>query len=1607
MFVNKVGNFSKIDFRGFQHLKNEVGEPILRFNYPYDYEHETCEIQIFKVRPDKNYNYKIDESPIAKVMLEPEGTDVNIQEITNLAQDEPFAYKYIRRDKNTGEVISEGADTGVKIKNENGRCIFRINGNKEKLPSDIEGKNYDLELNQFQDSVSNYTHTFVSRKGTTPVIQGAGYLAIPDSLLPGAKYRGFNDTNTGDLYFDKEYQKNIENVIKTFSNNYGGSIAGLETMIPEWKSKGYKVIFSTPIANGDDVSSHGYWNKNNLQIASKMGNTENFATFMRKLFKNGMIYVYDGTFTSEGLEGIRFQHALRWADKNPQSYYWFRMDGIKNSSLGLGVVPENKENLRHRIINAPFEIVKQSDGTYETIPSRTYDPNKETLFQIYDASQVSESQKYRLDKPIRIYENLKSGNELSINSHNDTVISYVFQINPNEYLERLKVVNNLIKNNNKNVDLESADGTLLISQFSNFKITKKTEGGFQTWDANTDMAKLRYHISGYDAKRLQAITDPGLRYIEQQKMERASKEVQDMTIQAGKYWTQKQKNIVELYTAKTIGRTKDINGIKTLIAKGDLPKEAEIDNETLSNILNGYYILSPKLLDDKKNVTIKSLMELPLDSLEFGENTVGVLATSYFSNRATTDETIGLSRFDLMKKGNPHLVDEYKNTYTKVNNLYKNELNSFADDIIKEIDKISDEKLLNTNGEYTEYGEYVIEHFGQDIAKYALLKSLAADNFKTKILENGDITYDYDSIKSATTLKALGINANNPKQEAELLYDRIQEGLKNLTKNDVEFVSKSIAQRIYGTDVNSFRLAEAIYNRSGLGLSWRLDALKDIADMDSVRNRENSFDDLWDVNIDFWSKFVEEIKNINPNSHLEAEITDIEYLMKDTYGLDSIPYEGKNYIGQKFNGEFDAMVKFFNETGITSEAAYSYMFTSVLKMLAPNFENGTDVSKYHDDVKHRIDLLLQTRSVDYLRNLYTFLGNHDKPRMIHGLAIDLKLFHSPILYNYTDDGHAKFDSHREQRLDIIRVLSGASSQKEVPIELRLNVDNMDYFRTISARAAAQSKLLIDSIDDSLSDKLSEKQLSVLKQAISDITNGNYLANKDSVSVTRINIPELSSLENAFNEVLNLAQRYGLKLSSEEKQHLINSVIEIANSSDLNKYLVKEESKYYLGNSFNEVCEQNRNALKDIMGSSDNYELYSIYTIQLARLLKDSYTKSGLNYGTQNIINEAFKDFVKKYNRNIVDTHTAAPKLTESAQEAQRKNSYGSRDIRTAIRMIFNQAEFKTDLSFTNKEDLIERVYKAATEPAVAKAAIGTEILKSLIGINTTYYADEYGNTGLEDKAKNNTQQNRMPMRANHTEYEKQINKYMTEPIKDRSDSELMPLNNGVPYMLDIVVNNKNRDELCKRITEINNILKTQNISDAERNKLEDEKRSLSMNLARFAYLRQSANGDMTISIVDTGWVNNDNRYDYFKHYGLETKDDVQHFFKINNIDSINPENKYVPIMNRTEFDYILLGAGIALPTGLTFTNANGKDKVKYIVEKIGEYYKIARQDGKKIVMDGLTSRNGVMLLKHTKKIGFKGNAATKLHNSIYNVANTAYKNVSSAEYGKNLSVISV
>ena len=101
----------------------------------------------------------------------------------------------------------------------------------------------------------------------------------------------------------------------------------------------------------------------------------------------------------------------------------------------------------------------------------------------------------------------------------------------------------------------------------------------------------------------------------------------------------------------------------------------------------------------------------------------------------------------------------------------------------------------------------------------------------------------------------------------------------------------------------------------------------------------------------------------------------------------------------------------------------------------------------------------------------------------------------------------------------------------------------------------------------------------------------------------------------------------------------------------------------------------------------------------------------------------------------------------------------------------------------------------------------------------------------------------------------------------------------------------------------------------------------------------------------------------------------------------------------------MLGGAIALPIGTIFTNANSRDKAKYVVKEVAGKLGIAREDGGKIVMDGMTSKNGVMILKSiAKKIAFRGRQP--YYNKQYNIVSNAYSQKDLPQEGQKLSIIS-
>ena len=74
-------------------------------------------------------------------------------------------------------------------------------------------------------------------------------------------------------------------------------------------------------------------------------------------------------------------------------------------------------------------------------------------------------------------------------------------------------------------------------------------------------------------------------------------------------------------------------------------------------------------------------------------------------------------------------------------------------------------------------------------------------------------------------------------------------------------------------------------------------------------------------------------------------------------------------------------------------------------------------------------------------------------------------------------------------------------------------------------------------------------------------------------------------------------------------------------------------------------------------------------------------------------------------------------------------------------------------------------------------------------------------------------------------------------------------------------------------------------------------------------------------------------------------------------------------------------------------------------EVVGADYVYVMEKGK-IVMDGLTSKNGVMILRHLKKVAFKGKQHKTYFNTQYNFASKPYQKAEAVEKGQKLSILS-
>ncbi|EKE02925.1 MAG: alpha-amylase protein [uncultured bacterium] len=927
---------------------------------------------------------------------------------------------------------------------------------------------YKFKVNG-QDYLDNTKKMFVngSEYNVAPSLQR------PNLTQPHQMYHlmpdNFNPSN--------KFNKDGSDIRRNHFNKYNGTLNNITDKLDYAKNLGAARIISTPVVGQDQISSHGYWTTNPYQITSTVGTINDFKNMQVELYKRGMGWISDGAFVNEGWEGVHLLDLLRYGN---QSYAknWFETFNFPDQKIKVGVLPKEKnseafKNFDIKIINGPIKI-----DQFGPEQNDEYDPKKPTQIQLYDRRLVTEDQMYNQEE-IRSYavKNLSDPN--AIKTYKDSVQPLTFEVTPEEVREKFT-------NWENDSDENSFRDSLL--QWNNFEFVSFDEsGGITLWDGNKDIAKLRFTNNEKAPAKDTSIFGKLFGSNKSEKYEEINKaisQVQDYIVQVGGYWTNEVDKTLTEYTArelskklspenlnlsperkakaiftaiKELAQTQDPNkkGSNVLPEKVvDLINDGQLTQEHIQNLLESQYNSETGKYEGSYNLQtaplpeniLDGVMSFPLDGIEFPKEISSILSSPHIKKLATNLDEVGKkSRYELIDSPE---YEQMSSTYKKLDKVYQENITPVIKEVI-ESSKVRN-KLLDEDGELSTEGKELFRLVASDLVKYVVVKSIANMTPSKESLDKG-LTLDYSdknspgnpykTLHNKTYENILYLSRSSPKNAAESIVESLKDGLVRFTNDDKRQLAKYLDTRLSNIDTDLVKTSKLLVNKTESGLEWRIDAAKDIADIDSVKNKETNFENALEDITKFWNKFFTQVRKHNPKAYIIAEITDFDPLMG-----------GKAH--GRYKNPVDAETKFTEESGATTPTEYTYMFTGPSRIVHGGLEGEFGNANHFDNISDLMNTILidgwgkngtgtLNGLIDKVNYAHVSPGNHDKPRLLHGYALDIADFF------YKNDAQA----YSKAMTDSVN-----STFTSLPSELNLSKDAQNtILKTIENLAHSKNK----------------------------------------------------------------------------------------------------------------------------------------------------------------------------------------------------------------------------------------------------------------------------------------------------------------------------------------------------------------------------------------------------------------------------------------------------------------------------------------------------------------------------------------------------------------------
>ncbi len=1066
-------NRQSVSFKGYSSYIDEKGKKQHKFYLPFDKNRFNAELEIVHLKTDKNGEWKLDAE-----LPDP----IELYQDFNVKKQKTFSDKML---------FKKSSDTAIGYR-------FRFHNKAENTSHTRFDPGAIAKID-----INGERQTYTVIKNNRPVLDRNGLTkqVFPDICFPGYRMKD------GESVFDKHERGRALAAVRNHGNKLGGNIAGIIKMLPQWSKEGYTKIVGTPFTR-DDVSSHLYWTQNIYQMAPGIGSLEDFKTLQIELFKNGMNWISDGAFVNQGFQGVQFRDVLKRGEDSP-FYHWFKISGLeenqKAGKLSLGVIPKNAaEHTRFRLVNVPFEIKVNDKGELKFETKSVDNGSAPSYIQIYDRRLVSPEQKQKTNELWTRYEKTNTKNAYDITGHDDVTQLVAFELNPDTFKKHVQSVYENWKkthNSGEKFNIYNFDTMSEILEFPNFNIRTKDVGGVELWDGNADIAKLNFYVGNSD----QDVIDRGVTPEEKtgiaRKMIMGSFQVQDFAIQAGKYWTKITADTQFEYIANVLneemkGKTPTLENYKAAIQSAieskKFPKHLEnvMTDSVINNVINKTYTSQRKTRIPNAHMAsyyiMANAMEFPLDTLNFAPDLSAVLSSPYITKRAYKESQLNKSRFDIyyeMELAPADMPDldgadmpkDIRPVYEKMDKYYKKLTAEYILPLIKDLQTdLGSQPLLDDDKEnpgFTEYGRYILQLIMPEIMKFAIVKSLLPNADIDISIGNGKVDYSSINLEDCG-LKDLGLDGS-AESAARNLISKLRSSIHFLGSNEGSrpiiggcsgpssqraLFIRALATRIKKLDMHSIKMAEAIQEKSESGLGWRIDAAKDIANIDALRQKDDNPYKAMKKVCDFWGKFNSEVLKINKHAYTTAEITDLgEFIESKDKGL--------------FSNFVQAETAFVEKTGINNTANYMFFYTMLKNLFAKDVEEGIDKGIGNIlELKDKLDSLqgnwkdskgfLYQYPADSVTNSYTFIGNHDKPRPLHIFSLDMGLFLS--------------DMKNHDHQNMARKILG---------------DGDIDFLSVSPKAIAMGLRLKEAIEKTSCD---DRTKQALKSALKDLCQGKFL-----------------------------------------------------------------------------------------------------------------------------------------------------------------------------------------------------------------------------------------------------------------------------------------------------------------------------------------------------------------------------------------------------------------------------------------------------------------------------------------------------------------------------------